>query len=112
MSFEGMRKSIRMMEAPTPNANASAHLSDEFPGGYSLMGCSPALPTSASPPGVQCASESLQITGMFIMVNLQPDTANSCVKKTGHLHVLRTLCISAPNEQMPRLAKAGYSNGD
>jgi len=37
------------MEAPTKTAGASAHLSDEFPAGYSLTGCSPALPASASP---------------------------------------------------------------
>ena len=49
MSFKGMRKSIRTMEAPTKTAGASAHLSDEFPAGYSLTGCSPALPASASP---------------------------------------------------------------
>src|SRR5207237_971054 len=52
MSFEGMRKSIRTIEAPTYNAGASAHLSDEFPAGYSSTGCSPALPASASPAGV------------------------------------------------------------
>src|SRR5215472_2916929 len=31
-----------------PNAGAPSHLSDEFPAGYSLTGCSPAL-VSASP---------------------------------------------------------------
>jgi hypothetical protein len=32
-----------------PSADAPAHLSDEFPAGYSLTGCSPAAPASASP---------------------------------------------------------------
>ena len=51
MSFEGMGKSIRTMEAATHKAAARAHLSDEFPAGYSLTGCSPAVPGSASPTG-------------------------------------------------------------
>ena len=65
MSFEGMRKSIRTIEAPTYNAGASAHLSDEFPAGYSLTGCSPALPASASPAGIEYASTLGQVRGMF-----------------------------------------------
>jgi len=36
-------------------ANAPAHRLDEFPAGYSLAGCSPALPASASPTGHQYA---------------------------------------------------------
>ena len=55
MSFEGMRKSIRTMEAPTSKADAPAHLSDEFPTGYSLTRCSPAELVSASPAGVNDA---------------------------------------------------------
>ena len=34
-------------------ASAPAHRLDEFPAGYSLKGCSPALPISASPAGVE-----------------------------------------------------------
>jgi hypothetical protein len=52
MSFKGMRKSIRTMEAPIRKADAPAHLSDEFPAGYSLTRCSPAELVSASPAGV------------------------------------------------------------
>jgi hypothetical protein len=63
MSFKGMRKSIRIMEASTETADASPHLSDEFPAGYSLTGCSPALPASASPAGVDSASEHSQVRG-------------------------------------------------
>jgi hypothetical protein len=55
MSFEGMGKSIRTMEAPTSKTDAPAHLSDEFPTGYSLTRCSPAELVSASPAGVNDA---------------------------------------------------------
>jgi len=57
------RKSIRTLEAPTPKADAPAHLSDEFPAGYSLTGCSPAAPASASPAGVECVSTPVQLRG-------------------------------------------------
>jgi len=53
------------MEAPTHNADASAHLSDESPTGYSLMGCSPALPISASPVGVEHDWKSAQLRGFL-----------------------------------------------
>jgi hypothetical protein len=33
----------------SPAANAPAHRLDEFPAGYSLAGCSPAVPAAASP---------------------------------------------------------------
>ena len=65
MSFEGMGKTIRTMEAPIQKADAPAHLSDEFPAGYSLTGCSPALPASASPAGVEHVSSSAQHRGFF-----------------------------------------------
>jgi hypothetical protein len=65
ISFEGMRKSIRTIEAPTHKADASAHLSDEFPAGYSLMRCSPAVLVSALPAGVDYASGLIQLRGIF-----------------------------------------------
>src|SRR6516225_1689327 len=65
MRFKGMRKSIRTLEAPANQADAPAHLSDEFPAGYSLTGCSPALPASASPAGVDNAARSAQFRGFF-----------------------------------------------
>src|SRR5207249_7910996 len=43
--------------------DAPAHRSDEFPAGYSLTGCSPALPASASPTGVEYASGLAQLRG-------------------------------------------------
>jgi len=53
------------MEASTNAANAPAHLSDEFPAGYSLTGCSPAELVSASPAGVEHDSAQHQIRGFF-----------------------------------------------
>jgi len=46
-----------------PKADAPAHRLDEFPAGYSLTGCSPALPASASPTGIDHASGLAQIRG-------------------------------------------------
>jgi hypothetical protein len=63
MSFKGMGKSIQTIEAPTNNADASTHRLDEFPAGYSLTGCSPALPVSASPADVDHAAALGQIRG-------------------------------------------------
>src|SRR5262245_51578309 len=49
MSFEGMGKSIRMIRAPTTRPTPQLIIPMSFPAGYSLAGCSPALPASASP---------------------------------------------------------------
>ena len=40
-------------------ANTPAHRLDEFPAGYSLAGCSPAWPASASPTGTEYAVQSV-----------------------------------------------------
>jgi hypothetical protein len=55
MSLRGMGKSIQSDGAPVPNSDAPPHPLDEFPTGYSSVGCSPALPTSASPVAGQYA---------------------------------------------------------
>jgi putative transposase len=47
MSFLGIGKSIHPMRTPAGPASPP-HRSDEFPAGYSLAGCAPALPASAS----------------------------------------------------------------
>src|SRR5213596_1166517 len=66
MSFKGMGKSFQTIEAPIlQDRRLCAHLSDEFPAGYSLTGCSPALPASASPAGVEHVSSSAQHRGFF-----------------------------------------------
>src|SRR5690242_6037476 len=54
-------------------ANAPAHRLDEFPAGYSLAGCSPAEPASASPAGHQyavmssCRSRTFQRTANCVL---------------------------------------------
>src|SRR5262249_121960 len=65
MSFRGMGKSIRMIGAPTHNADAPAHHSHEFPAGYSLTSCSPAELVSASPARVEYDSMLGQLWGIF-----------------------------------------------
>jgi hypothetical protein len=54
-----------MIEAPTHNADASAHLSDEPPAGYSLTRCSPAEIVSPSPAAVDDASAFSQLSGFL-----------------------------------------------
>jgi hypothetical protein len=71
MSFKGMGKSIRTMEAPTSTVNASPHLSNEFPAGYSLTRCSPAELVSASPAGDDDASSSVQIGGFLSTIETE-----------------------------------------
>src|SRR5262245_55037329 len=61
MSFKGMGKSIQTIEASVHNTDAPAHRLDEFPAGYSLTGCSPALPVSASPTDVDHAAPCGQV---------------------------------------------------
>src|SRR5579875_2910599 len=57
MSFLGIGKSIHPMRPPAPPAS-SPHRLDEFPAGYSLAGCAPALPASASPTASEYALKS------------------------------------------------------
>src|SRR5207249_4754680 len=64
MSFKGIGKSIRMVRAPTQNADAPAHHSDQFPAGYSLTRCSPAALVSASPAGLDYAAALAQLMGL------------------------------------------------
>jgi hypothetical protein len=62
-------------------AAAPAHRLDEFPAGYSLAGCAPAEPASASPAGNQYALQS------FCRSRIFQRTANSvltvCVSRRG-----------------------------
>jgi hypothetical protein len=50
------------MRSSTPQAH---RFWDEFPAGYSSTGCSPALPASASPAGVEHASGAAQVRGIW-----------------------------------------------
>jgi hypothetical protein len=72
MSFLGMRKSINPMEAwaKLGAATQSSPLPgliglDEFPAGYSLAGCSPAEPASASPTGDHPHPPEAAVQGFF-----------------------------------------------
>lgn len=65
MSFEGMRKSIRTMRAPISTTDAPAHLSNEFPAGYSLTRCSPAELVSALPAEIEHDLEAAQLRGFL-----------------------------------------------
>src|SRR3989442_12482265 len=60
-----MGKSIQLIRSADHKADAPAHHSDEFPAGYSLAGCSPALPASASPAGAEYSSGLAQVRGIF-----------------------------------------------
>jgi hypothetical protein len=76
MSFKGMGKSIRTMEAPISKTDAPAHLSDEFPAGYSLTRCSPAELVSASPAGVNDAGAQDQLRGFSNNDRSRTETPN------------------------------------
>ena len=58
MSFPRHPEIYPPMEAQTNAVGAPAHRLDEFPTGYSLTGCSPAWPASASPVEQQYALQS------------------------------------------------------
>ncbi len=74
-------------------ANVPAHRLDEFPAGYSLAGCSPAWPASASPAGHQyavmssCRSRSFQRTANCVLT--------VCVGERFHLSKLVLLGLVA-----------------
>ncbi len=74
MSFERHRKSIfRWIRRGPVGDRVGVHRLDEFPAGYSLAGCAPALPASASPTGFQyaigssCRSRSFQRTANSVL---------------------------------------------
>jgi hypothetical protein len=81
MSFSRHPEIYPPMEAQTKAVSAPAHRLDEFPAGYSLAGCSPAEPASASPAGLQYAVKSSCRSRIF------QRTANSvltvCVSRGG-----------------------------
>src|SRR5438128_710739 len=63
MSFKRHKEIYPNERGADQNAGAPAHRSDEFPAGYSLTGCSPALPASASPAGVEYDFRAAQLRG-------------------------------------------------
>src|SRR5439155_24714706 len=84
MSFKGIGKSIRMVRAPTQNADAPAHHSDQFPAGYSLTRCSPAALVSASPAGLDYAAALAQLRGLRGKI-----TKEDCFKNENRLETAK-----------------------
>jgi hypothetical protein len=63
MSFKRHAEIYPTDRGADPKADAPAHRLDEFPVGYSLTGCSPALP--ASPTGIEYPSGLAPSQGIF-----------------------------------------------
>jgi len=63
MSFERHGEIYPTDKGADHTADAPAHHSDEFPAGYSLAGCSPALPASASPASDHSSTALAQLWG-------------------------------------------------
>ena len=73
MSFPRHPEIYPSDEGAAAHGRAPAHRADEFPAGYSLAGCSPAAPASASPAGFEyplqmsCRSSSFQRTANCVL---------------------------------------------
>ncbi len=71
MSFFTHGEMYRLMSVPRSvpgrplEDRPRPHRFDEFPAGYSLVGCAPAEPASASPAGTHLAQERLRWTIQF-----------------------------------------------
>ena len=90
MSFLRHGEIYRFDAGASPAANAPAHRLDEFPAGYSLAGCSPAEPASASPAGDHFALKSSCRSILFHR------TANSVL----------TVCVSRGGKRSPPVLKS------
>jgi hypothetical protein len=95
MSFPRHLEIYPPMEAQTNAVSAPAHRLDEFPAGYSLAGCSPAEPASASPAGHQYAVKS------FCRSRIFQRTVNSVL----------TVCVSRGGKRSPTLIFYGVAAG-
>ncbi len=89
MSFPRHREIYPPMEAQTNTVSAPTHRLDEFPAGYSLAGCSPAEPASASPAGHQYALKSFLPVEDFSANGQQ--CLNCLCQPRGQAHFLLTL---------------------
>ena len=87
MSFLRHGEIYHFDEGAIPADHALAHRNDEFPAGYSLAGCTPAEPASASPAGAHFASKRLRSTIQF------QRTANSVL----------TVCLTPGDNPTPCL---------
>ena len=65
MSFLRHEEIYHFDEGAIAPDHALAHRNDEFPAGYSLAGCTPAEPASASPAGIHFSRECLRSTIEF-----------------------------------------------
>src|ERR1035438_4390528 len=65
MSFLRHGEIYHFDEGAIPADHALAHRNDEFPAGYSLAGCTPAEPASASPAGTHLARKGFRGTMQF-----------------------------------------------
>src|ERR1019366_3784009 len=65
MSFLRHGEIYHFDEGVIPADHALAHRNDEFPAGYSLAGCTPAEPASASPAGPHLARKGFRGTMQF-----------------------------------------------
>src|ERR1039457_6832194 len=65
MSFLRHGEIYHFDEGAIPADHALAHPNDEFPAGYSLAGCTPAEPASASPAGAHLARKGFRGTMQF-----------------------------------------------
>src|SRR5439155_3399058 len=91
--YRSDEKAARSLPGRPPHCTSrppQPHRLDEFPAGYSLAGCSPALPASASPAGAHLAGRRLRCT-----INFQR-TANSVL----------TVCLSPGDNPSHRLCSA------
>jgi hypothetical protein len=103
MSFPRHREIYPPMEAQTEAVGAPAHRLDEFPAGYSLAGCSPAEPASASPAGHQYAIKSFCRSRVF------QRTVNSvltvCVSRGGKRDPVPKVYVVRSHRNGPQLKK-------
>jgi hypothetical protein len=79
MSFRRHDEIYPFDEGATTHSHALAHRTDEFRAGYSLAGCAPAGPASASPagehlaiPSLRCPNETQRTASSVLTVCLTP----------------------------------------
>jgi hypothetical protein len=109
MSFPRHPEIYPPMEAQTTAVRASSHRLDEFPAGYSLAGCSPAWPASASPAGHQYALQS------FCRSRIFQRTANSvltvCVSRGGKRNYMLIDSLFSEQELLVRQTARQFVEG-
>jgi hypothetical protein len=107
MSFKRHEEIYPNDEGADHKADAFAHLSDEFPAGYSLTRCSPAALLSASPTGVEYAFGAVQLRGFFDHDRNRPQKRND---KTGQRSTLTSPFFCPKNGETLREPKEAKLN--